>query len=99
MKRFVQALNELTFKLKQNKSKLKTTRRNLIWICYSESDWNESVGLGASNSERMHGIKYISLRSWFWKARISKDVTSTDGNFEFTSSTFARFHTRLTTRS
>jgi len=99
MKRFVHALNELTFKLNQNKSKLKAARRNLIWIYYSECDWNESVGLGASNSERMDGIKYISLRSWFWKARISKDVTDTEGNFEFTSTTVARFHTRLTTRS
>jgi len=65
MKRFVHALNKLTFKLNQNKSKLKATRRNLIWIYYSECDWNESVGLGASNSERMDGIQYISLRSWF----------------------------------
>jgi hypothetical protein len=53
MKCFIHALNKVTFKLNQNKSKIKATRRNLIWIYYSECDWNESVGLGASNSERM----------------------------------------------
>jgi hypothetical protein len=63
MKRFVHALNKLTFKQNQNKSKLKATRRNLIWIYYSECDRKASVGLGASNSERTGGIKYMSLRS------------------------------------